>query len=261
MTLNSKTAEALAQAYLDAERVRTPVAPIAAAHPGMTLADAYRVQAAGVTQRRAHGWTVCGMKVGSTSRAAQERFGGKEPVCGHLFEQRRIANGGAVAMGTLIHPKIECEIAFRLGADLKGPGVAAEDALAATAAIMGAFEIIDSRTKDWKLGLVDLVADNAVNAGFVLGPERPLDGLDPAAVTVAFAKNGGEPSRAIGAAVLGSPANVVAWLANWLGAQGRILPKGSVVLSGSLGEIFSAAAGDRFEASFDPLGTVAVSFA
>jgi 2-keto-4-pentenoate hydratase len=261
MTLDAKTAETLALAFLDAERMRAPIAPIGAAYPSMTLDDAYRVQAAGVTKRCAQGWTVCGMKVGSTSRAAQERFGSKEPVCGHLFEQRRVANGGAVAVGTLIDPKVECEIAFRLGADLKGPGVTAKDALAATAAIMGAFEIIDSRTKDWRFGLVDLVADNAVNAGFVLGPERPLDGLDPAAVTVAFAKNGGAPSRATGAAVLGNPANVVAWLANWLGAQGRVLPKGSIVLSGSLGAIYPAATGDRFEASFNPLGRVAVSFA
>lgn len=261
MTLDAKTAETLAQAFLDAERTRRPIAPVGTAHPGMTLADAYRVQAAGVAKRCAQGWVVCGMKAGSTSRAAQKRFGSKEPVCGHLFEQCRIANGGAVAIGTLIDPKVECEIAFRLGADLKGPGVTAEDALAAAATIMGAFEIIDSRTQDWRLGLVELVADNAVNAGFVLGPERPLDGLDPAAVMVAFAKNGGEPARAAGAAVLGNPANVVAWLANWLGAQGRILSKGSIVLSGSLGAIFPAAAGDRFEAAFDPLGTVAVSFA
>jgi 2-keto-4-pentenoate hydratase len=261
LTLNVQTAETLAREFLVAQRTRAPIEPIGTAHAGLTLADAYRVQAASVALRRAQGWRVAGMKVGSTSRVAQERFGVKEPVCGHLFEEQRVANGGALAVANLIHPKIECEIAFRLGRDLKGLGITAKDALAAVAGIMGAFEIIDSRTRDWKIGAVELVADNAVNAGFVLGPERPLDGLDPATVAVAFARNGGTPSCALGAAVLGNPANVLAWLANWFGQQGMALPKDSVVLTGSLGEIHPAAAGDRFEAAFDPLGTVSVSFA
>jgi 2-keto-4-pentenoate hydratase len=260
MTVDDETAEALAREFLAAQRTRTPIAPIGTTHPGLTLADAYRAQAAGVALRRRQGWRVVGLKVGSTSRAAQARFGVKEPVCGRLFEEQRVANGGAIAIANLIHPKIECEIAFRLGRDLKGPGVTAKDALAAVAGIMGAFEIIDSRTRDWEIGVVELVADNAVNAGFALGPERPLDGLDPAMVAVAFSRNGGTPSRALGQAVLGNPANVLAWLANWFGGQGMVLPKDSVVLTGSLGEIHSAAAGDRFEAAFDPLGTLGVSF-
>jgi 2-keto-4-pentenoate hydratase len=261
MTLDADAIDGLAAAYQEAERGRRPVPPLAERHPGLTLDDAYRVQARTVERKLAAGFALAGMKVGSTSKRMQERFGVREPVCGWLFRERRWANGGTIDAGQLIDPKVECEIAFRMGRRLSGPGVTEDGALAAAAAVMGAFEIIDSRTQGWRGGAVDLVADNAVGAGFVLGSERPpAPGLDLAATAAAFAKNGGEPSRGSGAVVLGHPARVLAWLANWLGGRGRALEEGWVVLTGSLAEAYPAKAGDRFEAAYTDLGRIDVNF-
>ncbi|MBM3564531.1 MAG: hypothetical protein FJX42_00250 [Alphaproteobacteria bacterium] len=173
MPISDADAKAFAQAYREAEKTRVPVDPIGQAHPHLTVDDAYRIQDALVEMMKADGLTPFGIKVGSTSKAAQRRFKTTEPVIGVLFLQRQIANGGAIDTARLIQPRVECEIAVRMGADLKGPGVTSEAAAAAIGSIMGAFEIIDSRTKDWRIKGVELIADNAVNAGFVLGPERP----------------------------------------------------------------------------------------
>lgn len=262
MEIDGDESDRLAAAFLEAARTRTPLAPFAERRPGLELADAYRIQEAIVARKRKSGMALAGMKVGSTSRRVQEQFGIGEPVYGHLFREERCENGAAIDLGRLIDPKIECEIAFRLGRDLAGPGVTEEGALAAAATAMGAFEIIDARTRDWRVGLVDLVADNAVNAGFAIGPEFPLaPGLDLARTTVAMSRNGGAPTRGSGAVVLGHPARVLAWLANWLGARGRKLEKDWIVLTGSLAEALPARAGDRFEAVYSDLGRIAVSFA
>ncbi|MEK7246490.1 MAG: fumarylacetoacetate hydrolase family protein [Pseudomonadota bacterium] len=260
MSLSDADAEAFARAYFEAERTRAPIAPIAEAFPDLTLDDAYRIQDALVARLIADGQHPFGIKVGSTSKAAQRRFKTNEPVIGTLFLQRQVANGGTVAIERLIAPRIECEIAVRMGADLKGPDVTPEAAEAAFGSIMGAFEIVDARTRDWRIKGVELVADNAINAGFVRGPERPARELDAAGVSVMFGREGDRTTYGSGASVMGGPKFVIAWLANWLGQRGRILKAGTVVLTGSLSEILPARKGDRFTAEFTPLGDLAVRF-
>ena len=124
----------------------------------------------------------------------------------------------------------------------------AADVIAATASIAPCFEIVDSRITDWKIGIVDTVADNASCGVFVLGKER----IDPRALDlpnlhVAVAKNGSPLSEGYGHAVQGDPAQAVAWLANTLGAHGVTLDAGDIILSGSLVPLAPAVKGDIFE--------------
>ena len=262
MPLLPITIHTLAAQYYESEVTRTPVPPISAAHPDITLRDAYLIQEALVLIMMGEGWTTTGIKVGATKKPVQEKFGTGGPVCSVMFRERQTKNGGKVATAKLIQPKIEPEIAFRLGRQLSGPGVTRADALAAVGGVMGAFEIVDCHTENWKIGAVELIADNCVNAGYVLGPERPLDaGLDLAKVTVKFSRNGGAPNLGSGAAALGDPVAVLVWLANWLAEHDRQLEKDWVVLSGGIADAFAAAPGDRFIADYSDLGKVAVSFA
>jgi 2-keto-4-pentenoate hydratase len=256
------TVHRLAAAFYEAEVTRTPVPPISAAHPDITVRDAYLIQEALVLIMMGEGWTTTGIKVGATKKAVQEKFGTGEPVCSVMFRERQTKNGGKIETARLVQPRIEPEIAFRMGRPLSGPGVTRSDALAAVGGVMGAFEIVDCHTRDWNIGAAELIADNCVNAGYVLGPERPLAaGLDLAGVTVKFSKNGGAPSLGSGAQALGDPVEVLVWLANWLAERDRQLEKDWVVLSGGLADAFAAAPGDRFIGDFSDLGKVAVSFA
>jgi hypothetical protein len=82
-------------------------------------------------------------------------------------------DGARIDRGRLVAPRVEGEIAFRLGAPLEGPSVDRETALAAIAEIAPALEVVDSRVADWKIKLADTVADNASSGLAVLGPFRP----------------------------------------------------------------------------------------
>jgi 2-keto-4-pentenoate hydratase len=171
-----------------------------------------------------------------------------------VFESGAIVSIGALKM---IHPRIEAEVAFVLERPLSGPGVTAEDVLAATRHLVPVFELCDSRIRDWKITLADTIADNASALGAVFGGP-----VDPAAVgsladlSVAFGRDGEIAQRGVGSAVMGDPARAVAWLANQLGELGDALPAGEPILSGAFTPMIDVVPGD-YEARFSgALGSV-----
>jgi 2-keto-4-pentenoate hydratase len=248
-----------AAALAAAERDRVPIAPLTQTWPGLTVDDAYEIQRFNVAHRVAAGERVVGHKVGLTSQAMQEMLGVDEPDFGHLLDGMVVE--GQTQAARYIAPRAEIEIAFVLGSPLKGPGVTADDVLAATDQVRAAIEIIDSRIADWKIALVDTVADNASSAGVVLGEQSIAPtGLNLVALEGRTYLNGEFVERGRGVAVLGNPAVAVAWLANTLGARGVTLEAGHVVLPGACARAVAVQAGDVVRADFDALGTVEVMF-
>jgi 2-keto-4-pentenoate hydratase len=161
-----------------------------------------------------------------------------------------------LSVGTKIHPRVEPEIAFLLCEDLAGPGVGVRDVAAATRAVCAALEVIDSRYRDFRFRLPDVVADNASAAGFVLGPPVRAEDLDLATLGCVLERNGEVAGTAAGAAVMGHPAAAVAWLANELGRAGEAVRAGWVVLSGGLTAPAPLGVGDHVTATFAHLGPV-----
>jgi 2-keto-4-pentenoate hydratase len=251
----------LAHRLITAEQRCVPIEPITTLYPNLTEADAYRVQMAVVTTKVEHGDRMIGRKVGATNHTIQQLLRIDEPTYGTLLESNQVANGETISLSRLIHPRIECEIAFLLGEDLVGPGIAVTDVLAATHAVMAALEINDPRTREWKIGSREAIADNGVAARFVLGEHRlSVEGLDLPNTTVVLKKNGEEVASATGAAVLGDPARAVPWLANKLAEHHQSLKAGDIVLPGSMTPIYPVGTADRVEAEFDVLGSVSVRF-
>jgi len=190
-----------------------------------------------------------------------EMLGVSEPDYGHLLDRMLVYEDFGMPASTLIAPRIEGEIAFVLDSDLTGPGVTPSDVVRATAGVMPALEIIDSRVKDWKIKIQDTVADNASGAAFVVGAEMvPIKGLDLRKVGFVFIKNGKIAATAAGAAVLGSPVQSVAWLANKLGAYGIGLKAGEIILSGSAVAALPVAQGDSISLTVDRIGAVSCFF-
>jgi 2-keto-4-pentenoate hydratase len=113
----------LAHKLLAAEQRCLPIEPITSLYPNLTEADAYRVQMALVATKVERGDGVAGRKIGATSQPVQQLLRIDEPIFGSLFESDRVANGETISLSSLIHPRIECEIAFLLGADLELPSI------------------------------------------------------------------------------------------------------------------------------------------
>ena len=259
---DAEVIQSIAKELRTAEEQRSPVAPVAGRFGPLTVADAYAVQLANIDLRRSAGDRVLGRKIGLTSLAMQTQLGVDQPDYGHLLASMGVANGGAVTTAELIAPRIELEIAFLLGRTLEGPGVTVADALAATEAVFPSLEIIDSRIADWKIGLVDTVADNASSGRFVM-PSRltPVRDLDLRLLGGVMEINGVLTSWSCGAAALGDPAACVAWLANALAPYGGRLEPGEIVLSGALDKSVPVKVGDVVRADFDRLGSAGVRFA
>jgi 2-oxopent-4-enoate/cis-2-oxohex-4-enoate hydratase len=243
-------------------RERRTVAPLSARHPGLDIEAAYRISLNFLDRRLADGERVVGKKIGVTSKAVQDMLGVRQPDFGFMTDVMEVEDGAAVEIAAgLIQPRAEAEIAFILRADLNGPGVTDQDVLDATEAIAPCFEIVDSRIADWRIGIVDTVADNASCGVFVLGPARvdPRT-VDLPALRVEVRKNGAFLSEGLGSAVQGSPLTAVAWLANTLGRLGVPLKAGEVILSGSLVPLAPAVPGDLFEMELQGVGRCSVRF-
>lgn len=261
MALSEEDVRRLADELWRAETGSAPVAPIGARHPEADVDDAYRIQLAGVRLRVAAGDVVRGHKVGLTARVMREQFGVDRPDFGHLLGSMFHPEGEPLPVDTLIAPRVEPELAFVLNAPLQGPGVTVADVLAATAFVLPALEIIDSRIQDWRIGIVDTVADNASSARVVLGGTRTrLDDVDPRLIGVVLRRNGEIVETGASGAVLGNPAQAIAWLANTICDHGGALKAGDVIMPGTCTRAVDMRPGDTVRADFEHLGHVGISF-
>lgn len=240
---------------------RRTVAPLLLREPDIDLGQAYRIQLRFIERRLQAGETVVGKKIGVTSKPVQDFLGVFQPDFGQLTSNMAYRDGDTIDLGTLIQPKAEAELAFVLKADLHGPGVTAIDVIRATDHVRPCFEIVDSRITDWNIKIQDTVADNASCGVYVLGDAEG----DPRRFELTLAgmvldKNGEVFSTGVGAAVQGSPANAVAWLANTLGELGIPFRAGEVILSGSQSALVPVADGDELVCSIGGLGRCRVGF-
>ena len=245
---------------LEARTWRKPCPPVRDTLPPGDIAAAYAVQAAWVDGEVAAGGRVVGRKVGLTNPTVQAQLGVDQPDFGTLLSWMDCPQGTPIDMTRLLQPKIEAEIAFVLAEELTAPEIGPADVLTATAALAPALEIVDSRIDAWNIDILDTVADNASAGLYTLGPQRPPDGLDLTACAMTMWRGDEVVSTGSGAACLGNPLLAVAWLAGTARDLGRPLSAGEIVLSGALGPMVPVAAGDRYLAKIDGLGTVEAAF-
>ncbi|WP_067433016.1 2-keto-4-pentenoate hydratase [Nocardioides jensenii] len=256
-TLRAEVAAALA----DAERSRVAIAPLRQTWPEIDVVDAYEIQLINIRRRLARGVSVNGHKVGLSSKAMQEMMGVDEPDYGHLLSDMQVRSGVPVRVSDYCTPRVEVEVGFILGAALPTEGCTEDDVIDATEHVAPAIELIDSRIVDWDITIADTIADNASSAGYVLGDERvrPTD-LDLRAIEARLLCNGDQVAEGRSDAVLGNPVTAVAWLANKVGSFGVTLEAGHVILPGSVHRAIDVHPGDDFEAVFDGLGSVRLTF-
>ena len=258
---------ALAAQLHAAERAGRQIRQFSLDHPAITFEDAYAIQRAWVALKLAAGRTIKGHKIGLTSRAMQVSSQIDQPDHGVLLDDMFFSEGSDIPMARFIVPRVEVELAFILGKPLTGPNCTIFDVLAATDYVIPAIEIIDARLHNIDPDtnvprkVFDTIADNAANAGLVLGgrPVRPLE-VDLRWVSALLYRNGVIEESGVAAAVLNHPANGVAWLANALHRFGETLEPGQVILGGSFTRPVAARQGDTFHIDYGPLGAIACRF-
>lgn len=264
--LDPELVETLAGELDEAERTQCQLSQFSVRFPSATVADSYAVQKAWVARKVSRGQRVIGKKIGLTSRSMQEAFGIDEPDYGILLDSMLFSSGDEIDTAGLIEPRIEAEIAFVLDAAL-GPHCTFHEAIAATRLVMPALEIIDARIERLdratgsRRGVRDTIADNAANAAIVIGgrPLRPWD-IDLSWSPTVLYRNGQIEESGVAAAVMGHPANAVAWLGRTMHRLGSPIEPGEIILSGSFIRPVAINSGDIFHADFGPLGVVGCRF-
>jgi 2-oxo-hept-3-ene-1,7-dioate hydratase len=268
MALTKDDIRLAAERLHQAEKTRKQIRQISLDHPGITLDDAYAIQKAWIEIKLGEGRTVKGHKIGLTSKAMQSALNIDEPDSGVLLDDMFFADGGIVPADRFIGTRIEAELAFVMKQRLAGPGCTMFDVLNATDFVVPALEILDTRiervdpvTKSTRK-IFDTIADNAANAGIVLGgrPIRPLE-ADLRWIGALCYRNGQLEETGLAAGVLNHPATSMAWLVNKIAPLGLALEPGQVVLSGSFIRPIETRKGDTIQADYGPYGTVSCYFA
>ena len=257
--------QSAALSLFQAEQSLIQTGLISLRYPGITLDQAYAVQAAFVALK---GGRQVGWKIGLTSRAMQQALNITTPDSGVLLDDMVFADGATVPAGRFIQPRVEAEIAFVLKSPLQGASTTRADVVAATDYVAPALEILDTRIlrADPVTGRArinpDTVSDNAANAGIVLGHQKHrIDAHDLRWVGTILKRDGVVEETGLGAGVLDDPVTGILWLVQRLAQYGQGLSARDIVLSGSFIRPVEAPAGSHFHADFGSFGTVSVTFA
>jgi 2-oxo-3-hexenedioate decarboxylase len=254
------TIERAATALLEAEDNRVDREPLTDVWTDLDLQTAYAIQDETLRRRLERGETLVGVKLGLTSRAKQQRMNVTSPLVAWLTDAMVLPAGDPVPQGSLIHPRVEPEIVFVMKDRLAGPGVTAAQALAAVDRVYAGVEVIDSRYRDFRFTLPDVVADNASSGAFGVGsiglkPEQ----LDLALEAVLVEVEGAVVDSATGAAVQGNPAEALALAANDLAKRGLAIEAGQLVLTGGMTDAMFAPPGATISFHFTNLGSIQLS--
>lgn len=264
MTNSPSSIETLAQRLDTAWRIHTPIPPISETDGIADVKIAYAIQTCWTNMRLERGEKIVGRKIGLTSKAIQQQLGVNEPDYGTLWESsfyeakdRKVT----IPASDFLQPRIEGEVAFLIGKPLREPNITPEQVLAATEACAMGIEIVASRIADWKIKLVDTIADNASYGGFTLGPwDHQMREADLGGLVMTIHHNGALAAEGLGAAALGHPATSTAWLANKLLEFGVSLVPGDIVISGGITKMLPVKAGDEFIFSLTGQPAVTVTF-
>jgi 2-oxo-3-hexenedioate decarboxylase len=228
-------------------------------YSGLTLDDAYNIQKMITEKDLQAGDSFVGWKMGLTSLAKQQSVGVNQSIYGRLLKSMQMTRSD-VSLKEFIHPRMEPEFAFLINKKLEGANLSEQVVWDATECVMPAVEIIDSRYRDFSFNLIDVVADNASSARFIISDQSfPLYKYEWEKLIVTMKVNGKVIKVGKGSDVMGHPVRSVVELVKMLHTSGLALEPGMIVLTGGITEAIPLLRGDVISAEFDQLGTIVVN--
>jgi len=260
--MDDKTIEAIATQLLQAQEKTQPIPPLTQSYSTISIEDAYRIQFRLLEKKLKKGAQSIGWKAGATSIPVMEQLSIYEPILGHLLDSSRYPSGLAtIPFDAMIQPGIEPEIAFSMKKELKGPNVNSLKVYEAVEWVFPAVEIVDCRIKNWKVRIQDIIADNVLHQGILVGSQGiALKGMDLPHEEVEVQMNGQIVATGTAKDVLGNPVNVVAWVANKLAEFEIGLNPGDIIMTSSITRFIVVNKGDIVKVSFSRLGSLEFSF-
>jgi 2-keto-4-pentenoate hydratase len=254
--------EDVATAICEAHRLGLDFSPLRQGGRELSEGTAYEVQDHLVARLCADLRSdVVGYKIGLTSPAMQKMCGVAAPVYGRILGRRVHSGDVRVDPTSHGHLGVEFELAVRMGRDVTAPPQTWSAMGEFVDGIAPSFELIDDRHANYDhLDGASLVADNAWNAGIVLGPWQSAPPDLQSRRGRVFCDGVQIDEGRVGDA-LEHPFASVHWLAGELVRRGHILRAGMVVMTGSIVRTRFPSLGQLWQYEVDGLGSVRASFA
>ena len=223
----------------EAWRTGTLLTELPAAVRPRTMAEGYDVQDRLVAEL---GCPAVGWKLGVGSAAQKRQSGVGRSIAGRILGPHLHRGGDTVMLPNAAPATVEFEIAYLLGRDIL-PGEPEFPVLDAVAEVRVAFELVLSRFTDRRaVGWPSFAADNGAFQALVLGePVEPAH-LGELAETLVVTVDGQEMARSLSGEDATDPAGALADLVATARERGTVLPKGSIVSTGTVSKPFNLAA-------------------
>lgn len=255
--MSTTTLDGMADILRSARLKGEPIAAPTETMPALDADAAFEVQKINVTHAVAEGDRLVGYKLGNIAKVMQAAFGLDQPDYGHLLASVFEYEGTTLERGRFIEPFVELEPAFMLRRHLRGPNCTVADVIDAIEFALPAIEIIDSRVKDWAIGLPDTLADNGSTGAVILGgtPRRVTD-LNLRDTRGVLRFNDREVIAGTTRNILGNPFAAVAWLVNRLAEHDVEFQPGHIILPGSCLKAVPMKEAGRWSGTFEGWGTI-----
>lgn len=253
--------EHLVERIADRVAARSPWKDVLEDEPGLTDADAYRIQFELMRERASQGDAVVGYKAAYTSAAVQAQRGNGGPIVGAFLNSANLPESEPVAIVADSRNAVEPEVAILLGADLPGPHVTPLDVKRATAALLPAIEVAVGAPGNVDRSRQMVIATHKTAGSVIVGgPGLAPDGIDLRVEGAVMSINGKVRGSATAVEVMGDPYIAAAFIANTVLANGDRLRAGMILMTGSIIAAIPVAAGDDVRVDFTRLGSVGVRF-
>lgn len=248
--------KSIVETIYDAQKGAYEIPKVTETHEKFDIGQAYVYQGELLNRLLSEGSELIGYKMGLTSREKMVQMGIPSPIHGFLLKEMLIKDG-TLSYSTLIHPKAEPEIAVMMKEDV-APDASKEELERAIGWIAPAVEVIDSRFKDFKFTMADVIADNCSSSKFAVGKwiEYPVAGVSIDAIQAKLVINGEIRDTGPSSAVLGSQLDSLYELQLSLAKEGKQLKKGHLVLTGGITAAQRFYEGDTISNETDLIGTV-----
>lgn len=220
--------------------------------------EAWQIQTAVTRLREARGEKVIGYKVGAVAPGNQKMMGLAHPAWGRLWQGELHDGGASLKKSDYANIAIEAEFGIILSRDLS-PGMSVDQIAATVASVHPLLELHNLVFRSEKPHGPELIANNAINCGIVLG--TAVNDLDrPRETDLKLVYDGATVDEWDGLHWTSDLLGAVNWLAGALAEHGTGLKAGDLVLTGAWGPPIPVAEHTRVDVTSSGFGDVSATF-
>jgi 2-keto-4-pentenoate hydratase len=230
----------------------------------LSVEQAYEVQSAVAQLRCERGEQVIGYKVGCTSPTIRTQLGIDHRVTGRLYDSEQHLSGVTLSRSQFASLAVEGELAVELSHEPHEKDFSTGSIAACVTRVFPVIELHNHVMRGEQPSAAELIANNAINAGFVAGSgispheirgERPLDS---AALSI-FADDR-LLEECSGPALIQTINSSLKWLTEVVRDRGDRLRGGQTILTGSIPCLIPIAEDCGIRVEAPPFGRVEVNF-